>query len=154
MESASAASVVEETPIIKQKEPEMPIQQDPAIAKDEEEPMEQEEADPMIQEEIVDSISKVTSWNRVNKIEWILRICYMCITGGNIVKNFKTSIYAITFLQVDSVKEAEILAPHLEPAEEPMTESQPEPSNHQEPVKEAEANITGPEAGSGSEDVD
>ncbi|XP_072252644.1 symplekin [Leuresthes tenuis] len=113
MEPASAASVVEETPIIKQKEPEMSVQQDPAIAKDEEEPMEQEEADPVIQEEIVDSISKV-----------------------------------------DSVKEAEILAPHLEPAEEPMKESQPEPSDHQEPVKEAEVDITGPEAGSGSEDVD
>uniref|UniRef100_A0AAQ5ZPI2 Symplekin n=1 Tax=Amphiprion ocellaris TaxID=80972 RepID=A0AAQ5ZPI2_AMPOC len=42
-----------------------------------------------------------------------------------------------------------------EPAEEPMEESQPEePSEEQEPVKDAEADVTGPEAGSNSEDVE
>ncbi|CAG5865899.1 symplekin [Menidia menidia] len=56
--------------------------------------------------------------------------------------------------QEDSSKESEILEPHLQPAEEPMEESQPEPSDQQEPVINAEANTTGPEAGNGSEDVE
>uniref|UniRef100_A0A7N6FD30 Symplekin n=1 Tax=Anabas testudineus TaxID=64144 RepID=A0A7N6FD30_ANATE len=45
-------------------------------------------------------------------------------------------------------------SPQPEPAEEPMEASQPEPSELQEPEKDAEADVTGPEAGSGSEDVE
>ncbi|XP_008293304.1 symplekin [Stegastes partitus] len=57
--------------------------------------------------------------------------------------------------QVELEKAADTPSPQPEPAEEPMEESQPEePSEHQEPVKDAETDVTEPEAGSGSEDVE
>ncbi|XP_026232871.1 symplekin [Anabas testudineus] len=61
---------------------------------------------------------------------------------------------------VDAVSQVELArmsdkpSPQPEPAEEPMEASQPEPSELQEPEKDAEADVTGPEAGSGSEDVE
>ncbi len=57
-------------------------------------------------------------------------------------------------LQVELARARETPSPQPEPAEEPMEASQPEPSDLQEPVKDVEADITGPEAGSGSEDVE
>ncbi|XP_042281920.1 symplekin [Thunnus maccoyii] len=48
----------------------------------------------------------------------------------------------------------ETLSPQPEPAEEPMEASEPEPSDPQEPPKDAEADVTGPDAGSSSEDVE
>lgn len=45
-------------------------------------------------------------------------------------------------------------SPQREPAEEPMETSQTAPSDLQEPVQDVEADITGPEAGSSSEDVE
>uniref|UniRef100_A0A3P8RYG9 Symplekin scaffold protein n=1 Tax=Amphiprion percula TaxID=161767 RepID=A0A3P8RYG9_AMPPE len=57
--------------------------------------------------------------------------------------------------QVELERAADTPSPQPEPAEEPMEESQPEePSEDQEPVKDAEADVTGPEAGSNSEDVE
>jgi len=41
-----------------------------------------------------------------------------------------------------------------EPAEELMEESQPDPSDLQEPVKNVEAGVKEPETGSGGEDVE
>lgn len=51
-------------------------------------------------------------------------------------------------------REEETPSPQPEPAEEPMEVAQPEPSDLQEPVQDAEADVTGPEAGSGGEDVE
>ncbi|CAJ1078692.1 symplekin [Xyrichtys novacula] len=45
-------------------------------------------------------------------------------------------------------------SPQPEPTEEPMETSQPEPSDLQEPERDAEAETTGPEAESGSEDAE
>uniref|UniRef100_A0AAQ5ZCJ3 Symplekin C-terminal domain-containing protein n=1 Tax=Amphiprion ocellaris TaxID=80972 RepID=A0AAQ5ZCJ3_AMPOC len=57
--------------------------------------------------------------------------------------------------EVELERAADTPSPQPEPAEEPMEESQPEePSEEQEPVKDAEADVTGPEAGSNSEDVE
>lgn len=57
-------------------------------------------------------------------------------------------------LQVELERAGETPSPQPEPAEEPMEASQPEPSDLQEPVKDVEADITGPETGSGSDDVE
>uniref|UniRef100_A0A8C4HUP8 Symplekin n=1 Tax=Dicentrarchus labrax TaxID=13489 RepID=A0A8C4HUP8_DICLA len=58
--------------------------------------------------------------------------------------------------EVDLTREEETPPPSSqpEPAEEPMEESQPEPSDLQEPEKDVEADVTGPEAGSSSDDVE
>ncbi|KAM6934520.1 symplekin [Xenentodon cancila] len=53
--------------------------------------------------------------------------------------------------QVDLAKTAETPQPHSELADEPMEESQPEPSNHPDQAKDSD---TGPEAGSGCEDAE
>lgn len=58
------------------------------------------------------------------------------------------------FIQVDSAREEETSSPRPESAEEPMEASQPEPADLQEPVKDVEDDVTGPEAGSDSEDVE
>ncbi|XP_022596903.1 symplekin [Seriola dumerili] len=59
-----------------------------------------------------------------------------------------------TVSQVELARASETPSPQPEPAEEPMEVSQPGPSDPQEPEKDAEADITGPEGGSGSEDVE
>ncbi|XP_040913725.1 symplekin [Toxotes jaculatrix] len=61
---------------------------------------------------------------------------------------------ANTVSQVELVRASETPSPHPEPAEEPMEASQPEPSDLHNPEKDPEADIRGPEAGSGSEDVE
>ncbi|KAM7380888.1 hypothetical protein PAMP_004158 [Pampus punctatissimus] len=55
---------------------------------------------------------------------------------------------------VSQVQLAETRSPEPEPAEEPMEASEPEPSNLQETLKDAEADTTGPDTGSNSEDVE
>lgn len=56
--------------------------------------------------------------------------------------------------QVDLTRDDETPSPQAEPAEEPMEVTEPEPSDLQEPVKDAEADVTGPEAGSSGEDAE
>uniref|UniRef100_A0A3Q1F829 Symplekin n=1 Tax=Acanthochromis polyacanthus TaxID=80966 RepID=A0A3Q1F829_9TELE len=57
--------------------------------------------------------------------------------------------------QVELQKAADTPSPQPEPAEEPMEETQPEePSEDQELVKDAEAEVPGPEPGSSNEDVE
>lgn len=55
---------------------------------------------------------------------------------------------------MDLEKPAESPTPRSEPAEELMDETQPEPSDPQESVKEPETSLPEPEAGSGDEDVE
>ncbi|XP_029980443.1 symplekin isoform X2 [Sphaeramia orbicularis] len=54
----------------------------------------------------------------------------------------------------DSTREPDTPSPQPEPCDEPMEEFQPEASDHHEPGKDDEAEPTGPEAGSGSEDAE
>ncbi|XP_019132166.2 symplekin [Larimichthys crocea] len=56
--------------------------------------------------------------------------------------------------QVDLARQGETPSPQPKPAEEPMEASQPEPSDLEEPEKDVEADVTVPEAGSSSEDVE
>lgn len=58
------------------------------------------------------------------------------------------------YLQVDLARRGETPSPQPKPAEEPMEASQPEPSDLEEPEKDVEADVTVPEAGSSSEDVE
>nr|XP_046259293.1 symplekin [Scatophagus argus] len=54
--------------------------------------------------------------------------------------------------QVDVTREGETSSPQPEPAEEVMETSQPELSDLQEPVKDVQADVAGPEAGSSGEE--
>ncbi|XP_040005154.1 symplekin [Xiphias gladius] len=56
--------------------------------------------------------------------------------------------------QVELARTSETLSPQPGPDEEPMEASQPEPSDLQEPEKESEVDVTRPEAGSSSEEVE
>lgn len=59
-----------------------------------------------------------------------------------------------TVSQEELTRAEETPSSEPEPAEEPMEESQPEPSDPQEPVKDVEADVTEPEAGSDHENVE
>lgn len=59
-----------------------------------------------------------------------------------------------TVTQVELARADETPSPQPEPAEELMEASQPEPADPQDPVQDAEAEVTGPEAGSSSDDVE
>lgn len=59
-----------------------------------------------------------------------------------------------TVSQEELTRAEETQSSQPEPVEEPMEESQPEPSDLQEPVNDVEADVTEPETGSGSEDVE
>ncbi|XP_029980442.1 symplekin isoform X1 [Sphaeramia orbicularis] len=66
--------------------------------------------------------------------------------------NLEESVNSV--LQEDSTREPDTPSPQPEPCDEPMEEFQPEASDHHEPGKDDEAEPTGPEAGSGSEDAE
>lgn len=55
---------------------------------------------------------------------------------------------------MDLTREEETQSPEPEPAEEPMETSQTEASDLQEPEKDVEDDVQGPEAGSSTEDAE